>query len=206
MAALSTVLFDCGGVLVPDAYETILLHEEKGILRDYGLGLDELTARVRHVWDKYSVLPDAHEKEFWEDIGLALGVEIDPREVASVRQEVITVNRKALEALEQLREHQIAIGVVSNSTAFFYPYQAELLGLDMYVKPELVFLSHEAGITKSHGLIELAAKYVDPSKTLFIDDRPTNVKRGQEAGFRTIQYSMSSGISLAAVVWNSVFD
>lgn len=201
---LTTVLFDLGGVLTPDPYETILLHEEKGIGRNLDMSVSEVVSRVSHVWEKYSVLPGAQESDFWNEISAALGVRTDAGEIQVVRQEVVIANPDAIPAFELLRQHGISIGIISDNTAFFYPYQAQILSLGHYTDPSLLFLSQEKQMRKSNGLFALAASSIDPASTLIVDDRTPNLEKAAAAGFQTLLYELGQSLTLKDAVSQSL--
>jgi FMN phosphatase YigB (HAD superfamily) len=112
------------------------------------------------------------------------------------------VNPAASATLETLRKLRIRLGVVSDNTAFWYRKQAELIGLERHVDPDLVFLSYRFGVQKDLGggasLFEVALRRIDPTVTLVIDDRAHNVRRAHEYGFQVMRYSMEEEDSLLA--------
>ncbi|HSW37713.1 MAG TPA: HAD family hydrolase [Candidatus Saccharimonadales bacterium] len=196
---IKTVLFDLGNVLSHDGHETYLTHELYGLALSLGLPKKEVIQKVTHIFRKYAVQSEADESDFWDEISETLGIELSPKAIATVKQQITTTNPEAIAAFKLLREHGIKIGIISNSSPFFYDQQAEPLLLDKYAEPDLVFLSHKRGHLKSNGLFEVAAARLDPSSTFVIDDRPHNVEYAQKLGFHAATYSMESGDSLLAL-------
>lgn len=202
--SIKKVLFDIGGVLTPDPWETLLFHTEHGVIRESGIAVEEATAQIAHVWNTYAVLNQSEEVNFWKAASDALETHIDPAAVGAIRKSVLTPNAEHPSAFETLQQRNIDIGLISNNTAFFYAYQAELLSLHAHVDPTLVYLSHEKGIAKSDGLFELAAAQTSPNEVLVIDDRPGNISRASKCGFHTTHYHLDTGRSLVDIVTDTI--
>jgi FMN phosphatase YigB (HAD superfamily) len=201
---IRTVLFDLGNVLSHDGHETYLTHELYGL----ALGLDEpkevITQKVNHVFRKYAVMETASEADFWGEIADSLGVELNAGAVNEVKRQIDDTNPEAIKSFELLKSRGIAIGIVSNSSPFFYEPQTKPLHLDKYVDQNLLFLSHKRGVLKANGLFEIAASMVDPATTCVIEDRMKNVQYAQNLGFHAVHYAFDSGESLLAVVKKAV--
>jgi FMN phosphatase YigB (HAD superfamily) len=200
MSIIRTVLFDVGGVLSHDGHETYLSHDTHGIARHLGLPRQEVSKRTAPVFRKYAVLPRADEAEFWRDLGRALDTTFSDTAIRTAKQHIKDLNREAGTVFSYLRDKDVKVGIISNSTPFFYPVIARQLSLTSYVHRELCFLSHHEGCLKSNGLFEIAAAQVDPAQTFVIDDRPANVNYARKLGFKSAQYSLESGRSLLSLV------
>jgi FMN phosphatase YigB (HAD superfamily) len=186
---IKNVLFDIGGVLTPDPWETILLDEEHGLHKDAGAEV-ELAEKLTDVWSKYSHMPEAQEGDFWQEASVALGLEIDQEAVNEVTGKVVVADPQAVETFDFLQQQGVGVGIISNNTAFFWPVQRDALGLeDQDIDPSLIFLSHEEGRDKGGGLFETAAQVVDPKETLIIDDRQSNIDYAKFLGYQTMSYS-----------------
>lgn len=196
MCTIQTILFDVGGVLSHDGHETYLSHEKYGLARKLGIPNDEIFSRTVQVFRKYAVLPKASEAEFWKEIGDALGTRFSVVDIDTVKQQIQDVNKDTEATFELLHSRDIKIGIISNSTPFFYPTIASKLQFNKHVQPDLLFLSHVCGHLKSNGLFELAAASLNPAHTFILDDRPKNVVDARKLGFRSVQYSIESGMSL----------
>lgn len=178
MGETQVVLFDIGGVLTPDPYETIVRR----------LAPSADLSNTRGVWEKYAVLPRSDEANFWNEIGDALDTQLELDEITRVQHEIVVPNPEAAPTFEYLQARGVKIGVLSNNTAFFYPYQAALVGLEHVADPGLCFLSHQQKMTKRSGLIGYAAGKAGIENTLFIDDRDDNIQRARLIGLRAIPY------------------
>lgn len=197
---IKTVLFDLGNVLSHDGHETYLTDEIYGLALSLGEPKDVVTQKVNHVFRKYAVMSEASEADFWNEIADTLGIELSPEAIDAVKLQITSTNPEAIESFELLKEHGINIGIISNSSPFFYEPQAKPLMLDKYAEPSLLFLSHKRGVLKSSGLFEIAAETVDPATTCIIEDRLKNVEYAQNIGFHATHYALASGESLLAVV------
>lgn len=200
MSTIKTFLFDIGGVLSHDGHETYLSHPLHGIALDLGLSEPELFSRTVAVFRKYAVMPTADEAMFWEEIGAALGTSFTPDTLSAVKSNVCDINQETTAAFALLDSHNIKIGIISNSTPFFYPVISAIQPFKDYVQPELLYLSHVKGLLKSNGLFELAAKKLDPETTFVLDDRLKNVLYARKLGFQSEVYSMTTGASLLELV------
>ncbi len=197
---IKTVLFDLGNVLSHDGHETYLTDEMYGLALGLGEPKEIVTQKVNHIFRKYAVLSEASESEFWKEIADTLGIVLSSEAVEAVKQQITSTNPEAIESFELLKEHGINIGIISNSSPFFYEAQATPLRLNEYANPNLMFLSHKLGRLKSDGLFELTAETVEPASTYIIDDRPKNVEYAQRLGFQAVAYSFESGDSLLSLV------
>lgn len=200
MSSIKTFLFDIGGVLSHDGHETYLAHPLHGIALDLGLSEQELFSRTVAVFRKYAVMPTADEAMFWEEIGTALGTSFTPDAISAVKSNVCDINQETTAAFALLDSHNIKIGIISNSTPFFYPVMSAMLPFKDYVQPKLLYLSHVKGVLKSNGLFELATEKLDPSTTFVLDDRLKNVLYARKLGFQSAVYSMTTGASLLELV------
>ncbi|MEO8863154.1 MAG: HAD family hydrolase [Candidatus Saccharimonadales bacterium] len=195
-----TILFDIGGVLSHDGHETYLTDSVYGLLRKFDIPNQVIFEKTAPVFRKYAVLQEANELDFWDEISQALGVEITSKDIQTVKRRLDCTNHEAAAAFRLLKDRGIRIGIISNSTPFFYPQMARSLSLAEYTDSSFSFLSYEAGRLKSGGLFELAAAKAYPPKTFIIDDRLKNVTYAQNLGFTSEQYSITSGESLLALV------
>lgn len=199
--AENTVLFDIGGVLTHDGHETYLLHPQHGLVKS-GLTDEQVLSKTAPIFRKYAVLAKARESDFWSEISKALGISLRAADIQIVKNRLRYINDEAMAAFAFLREHNINIGVISNSVPFFYSSMSKQLSLSEHVDKDLFFLSHEEGLLKSGGLFEAAAAKLNPPQTFIIDDREKNVAFAKAVGFKASRYTNTDGSSLLKLVKN----
>ena len=198
MGSYRTILFDLGNVLFCDPWETLLLTPETGLADVHGWDRREVTHAGEKLWRKYSIIKSS-EADYWEDFKSLLGVEISHSEIQDASRHLLFPNPSATDILESATATGARIGIASNNTSFWFSLQWQLLHLQRFVDPELIFVSHELGVEKStpgEGILEIAKKYTDPRKTLFVDDRRGNLDRAKSIGYHTLRYSLSDGSAL----------
>ena len=189
------LMLDVGGVLFGDPWETLLLTPGTGLAAR--LGVDPAAAdRAGHaLWPRYAYRPRP-AAAYWADLSAALGVRIRPDLVAELEATLLRPSPDAAALLRLAAHRYTRIGLISDNTAFWYPWQAAELRLDDLLDPELVFLSYLYGTAKSDrpGLYDVAAGRVRAARALVIDDRPHNLERAGARGFRTACYAMPAPV------------
>lgn len=188
-----TLMLDVGGVLFGDPWETLLLTPGAGLADRLGLDREETARAGKALWPRYAHWARS-AGEYWAELGERLGVAIPPGLVAELESALLRPNPDAAALLRLAAARYRRIGLVSDNTAFWYPWQAAELRLDDVLDPGLVFLSYLRGVSKSDrpGLYEAVADHVRPRRTLVIDDRGHNLERARALGFRTARYAMPS--------------
>lgn len=201
-AQIGTVLFDLGGVLTPDPWQTLVLTPGRGLADRLGIDRGRAAAAAQRLWNRYVVQAHADEREYWRELGDAIGMSIPDRLVSALDSELLRPNREADALLASLAERHVRVGVVSDNTTFWYEKQARLIGLDRFVDSSLLFLSFRLGVTKGDvpGLFEIAAASVDPDVALVVDDREECVRRARMLGFEARHYSLEWNRSLAEAI------
>ena len=181
------ILFDIGGVLTPDPWETIICTPKRGLAARIGVPAERLSPHATAMWAKYAP-QQTEERAYWEELAKLSGVAIPADLATSVQDELIVANAGARDVLRKARELGIRIGIVSDNTTFWYRRQASLLGIEDLVDASLVFLSFEQGLrksTKHGGLYSQVARSVDAPNALVVDDRLENLTIARELGFQT---------------------
>lgn len=188
--AIDVVLFDLGGVLTPDWWETLILSPEAGLADVLELDRTAAEAAGKALWPSFDRRL-ATEAEYWEAFGGRVGRNIPKEAVEAAEGACLRANPNAAAVLAGLSEAGLRIGTISNNTAFWAPKQFALLGFAKSFDPGLVFLSHEAGAVKGKGnpdLFALAAGRTDPGRTLVIDDRTDNLTFAAKLGFQILHH------------------
>lgn len=202
--AVTTVLFDLGGVLTPDPWETVLFHPDLGLLRDSRVSVADAARSMAAVWTDHAERPDAIAASFWAGAQQVFHAQFTMADVSAVAQLAITANDEFGATTAALTSAGVRIGVISNNTPFFYEWQSDLLALPDVVDNSLSFLSHEQGISKGSGLFELAAERISAGETVVVEDRLGNIDRAERCGFRTLHFELASGESLQQAVSKAI--
>lgn len=191
--AADTLMLDVGGVLFGDPWETLLLTPGTGLADRLGLDRPAVGRAGAALWPRYAyrIRPAG---EYWAELAETLGVRIPPGLVAELEETLLRPGPDAAALLRQAAARYDRIGLISDNTAFWYPWQAAELRLDDILDPGLVFLSYLRGTGKTDrpGLYGIAAGHVEPRRTVVIDDRPHNLRRARALGFRTVHHAMST--------------
>ncbi|GLX93444.1 hypothetical protein [Herbidospora sp. NBRC 101105] len=202
---IDTVLFDVGGVLTVDPWQALWLTGGDGLADRLGLDHERVDAIGERLWPDYS-LRVRDEADYWRDFGRALGREIPAEVVAAAEHSTLRSDPAAGRAVGLLAGHGVTVGFISDNTSFWFPKQMRLIGEVAEIRPDHVFLSYLLGVSKQTpgtGLFELAARTLDPSRTLVVDDRAHNIGRAASAGFRTRFHALGGDIGLLDAVRES---
>jgi FMN phosphatase YigB (HAD superfamily) len=201
---VQTVLFDLGGVLACDPWQSLLLTPGRGLADRLGLKRAEVERVGEALWSSFSIRT-SREEVYWAELAELLRIDLPSPFIAELEDELLYANPVAPELLGQIRERGILIGVISDNTSFWFPKQAALVTLDHFVERDRVFVSYKLGMRKrdTPGLFEIAAQQVDKRTTLVVDDRTSNIDHAGLCGFRTLRYSMQdpdTSITVAQVI------
>jgi FMN phosphatase YigB (HAD superfamily) len=196
------VLFDLGGVLTSDPWQSLLLTPGAGIADQLGLDRYEVERVGELLWSRYSL--DVHpEDDYWRAFAECLSTKIPASVVERAELETLRTNTSASATFEMLDQKRVPWGYVTDNTSFWLPKQIRQLDGRVPVGPDLAYYSFDRGLSKTStptGLFELAAASLDPRTTLVVDDREKNIDRASLVGFRTLQYSMRGNQNLANAI------
>lgn len=171
--------------------QAVLFTPKKGLVDRLGLDWELAFQAMRPAYLKFNHTPISSEDDFWKAVGEEMGVDLPLELVYEIDKEIIVPNPQAREALDLVKSEGLKIGIISNNTDFWYKKVIETLNLNEYVDPNLVFVSHEYGVSKPVGLFKKALEVVNPKGSLFIDDRSDNIYVANYLGFAAMQYSMN---------------
>jgi len=185
-----TILFDIGGVLTPDPWETILLTPHTGAAALLGVPANAAQTAGESLWAPVVCDPDALEGDWWRALSAVLGLPPIPRawwEQVTARLLVPAPGATAL--LRAAHGAGVRIGIVSNNTAFWYPRQVQALSLGAVTDPGQISLSHADRVDKGHGLFDVAvarlsAAGLEPGRALMVEDRAGGAALARAAGLR----------------------
>ncbi|MBO0516336.1 HAD family hydrolase [Streptomyces beijiangensis] len=185
------ILFDIGGVLFCDPWETLVLTPGRGLADRLGVPMDVARAAGVRLWGRYSG-EVADESSYWADMGVEVGVTVPPELVREVECELLSPSPWAHELLAQAAATGAEFGIASNNTSFWFAKQSKKLGLSEWINEDLVFVSQELGVAKSEpgeGLFEIAAEQLRGRQVSLVEDRPENLRRAEGLGIRALDYS-----------------
>ncbi|WP_066375155.1 hypothetical protein [Herbidospora mongoliensis] len=204
-AQFDTVLFDVGGVLTVDPWQALWLTPGDGIADRLGLDHDQVDRVGEDLWPQYS-LRAREEADYWRDFGAALGRDIPADVVTAAEGSTLRTDPAASRVVSLLVSRQISVGFISDNTSFWFPKQMSLLGEVVRTWPTHRYLSYLLGVSKQStgtGLYEIAARSLDPSRTLVVDDRAHNIDRAASAGFQTRFYTLGGDSRLLDAIAES---
>jgi len=186
---MNAVLFDLGDVLFCDPWETLLLTERTGLADRLGLDREQVAETGRRLWHRFS-LRETDERDYWKALSRRLRLPVSPFLIRELEETLLGANPAAEAMLSAAASHRV--GVVCDTTTFWYAKQSARLRLDRWIDPDLVFLSCREGVSKGTGLFEHAARHLDPASTLVVENGPRDLSRAAATGFRTLAYSFSA--------------
>ena len=187
------LLFDLGGVLFCDPWETLLLTPARGLAARLGLPVADVARAARDLWQSYSVR-QSEEQQYWHELGKAIGQVFPESLVRDVERELWLPNPRAPQLIASGASTGAALGVASNNTSFWYAKQREILKIDEWAEPDLIFVSHELGVTKStpgKGLFEIIIEFLPAPTVTLVEDQSQNLSRAGRLGMHTIFYRFS---------------
>lgn len=190
MSKIDKVLFDIGGVLVPDAMQTVLFTPINGLVDRLGLDWERAYVAMTPAYRQFNHEPMSKEEDFWKAFGKEYGTDVSYDLVEEIDRELVIIDPQVSSVMSYLKDGGYSIGVISNNTDFWYSKHAKDMEFDQFVDPNLVFLSHTHGASKPVGLFKHVLEVVDPEECLFIDDRSDNIYIANYLGFATMHYSL----------------
>lgn len=199
MEQFDNIIFDYGGVIINiDTFKTINEFAEISGKDPLALYQDSL---------KYSVFPDFEkglisEIEFVEGVRELLGADIgDQQIIEGWNAMILDIPAKRIELLKQLSANK-NIFLLSNTNSIHLTRVGvevrKVMNQDL-IDPlfNKAYYSHLMGMRKPDSEIYdfvISENELDPSKTLFLDDNPDNLKGAEKLGIQTIQVTEEHGI------------
>lgn len=207
LGQIKTILLDVGGVFTPDPWEALWLTETDGLADSLGIDPYLVREAATQLFND-SATGHRTEDQYWEECSRLLGIQVPRQLVFDIETRLVSLNPHLLPFLRECAGKGITLGIISNNTAFWFPKQlnAEIVQL---LNPDAIFLSHEKGVTKRPGkvsLFSLAAAQFEPSHTLVIDDRQSNIEIAREWGFHTMLYNCGGLINDRGYYQSPVFE
>ncbi|MER5885325.1 hypothetical protein ABT160_15965 [Streptomyces sp. NPDC001941] len=191
MSAADVILFDLGGVLFCDPWETLLLTPGRGLADRLGVPRADAAAAGTLLWPEYSVTR-RQEADYWAELSKELGTALPAPLVEEVERELLRPSPWAPRLLATAAATGAVLGIASNNTSFWYAKQFARLGLGEWIDPGLVFVSQDLGVGKGdpgRGLLEIAAEALTGRRTALVEDREPNLRRAASLGLAALPYA-----------------
>lgn len=175
---ITTILFDCFGVLYPDTYWT-MAHEFLG---------DSIDQHEQALHDLVKAVDLGHitREELWNQFAELVGVRRD--EVYARLDTFGGIDMRLLNFIEE-RKDRYAFGMISNVGRGFLDRMFTDKPAEYYF--DTIILSSDVGLVKPDKRIYLLAAdklNVKPQSCVFIDDLSQNVEGAIQAGMHGLQY------------------
>ena len=191
-----------------DVWEHLFLDENRGLTAIYDLPKEKLEVVGKELWEKFAYIratPERSwqtiEKEYWADFLAKFESEFSGRQIPSIEQ-LIEFSKKFIKPvnepdtlllLERLAARKIALAICSNNNEFWFARQMEVSGFEKFFLPQNIMLSCRIGVSKSHpsgamfkGILDMLG--LPSEKTLFVDDRQSNVDKAREFGIHSVLF------------------
>ena len=204
---VDAVLFDMGGVLTVDIWETVFFEPNHGIVQHFELDPQEAEKVGSRTWSEFSLTPSHDlwvydqelESKFWEKIIKQLGIDINTQEMIEYAHTVIKPNSAAMKMLSQLSSIDLVLGLATNNTPFWFCLQWEKLGLERYLERRNAFVSCNLGLLKEAPggqFFKVCCERMDmnPSAVVLIDDREQSIMAAESIGIRGLRYNYGAKI------------
>lgn len=182
MTQIKLVLFDLLGVLIEDSFISLFkfISKEKGVdyisfMEDNRFDLDEL------------MKGNLTEKEFYTKLIQKYELHEDLDFLLEKLKTGFAKIEESFEILEELKEKNVRMAVLSNMSGDFIEFEKELIQSERFF--EKVFFSAQIGCKKpqkeafEYALNNLNLK---PEEIVFVDDKEKNTKVADFLGFKTI--------------------
>ncbi len=201
---IKAVIFDIGGVLTNDVWESMLLEKEAGFVVADDFDREKIQGVGGELWEAFAYrnLDEKDgwkilEREYWlkasERLPLALSVD----ECIARTDDFIEPLPGMIQLLGQLKKKGLGLAICSNNTEYWFERQAQKLRLGEYFDADKLALSSRVGVSKSSPNFEMfetavTALNVKPQECIFIDDRANNVERALQFGIVGILFPSHS--------------
>jgi HAD superfamily hydrolase (TIGR01509 family) len=201
---VKAVIFDVGGVLAYDVWETFLVGSEVGVASTLGLDAHEARKVGQELWHQFAYSPTQSEdgwrkleKEYWDLFIERFHLSQSADYFVSLTDRFIRPVEGMTLLLESLRANGIKLAICSDNTEFWFRRQMDTLGLEKFFKPDYTIVSCRIGASKSSPGFEMfeavvAALNIDKKDCVLIDDRSEAILQGVEFGLAGIIFPSHS--------------
>lgn len=203
---METIVFDIGGVIFPDIWETIFL-KKNGLLKKFDI--DNLESRniLEALWKAYAIIPAKNgnwkeiEYQYWKDVLTQLNINISTDECIQYSVPFIKpyylVEKRIIELLNDKKK----VLICSNQTVFWFERQLAVSEVLKRIPRSQMVLSFECGLTKDENPFEIFNLVKEKAEeaineVLYIDDRLKNIHYAEKFGFIAKKYSYTNEQSI----------
>ena len=176
MGKIKAIIFDCFGVLYPDASWVFYRRHESAFR-----GNDEFLATINEEID----LGKINQAHFFDK--LAQKINIPAVDIKAEMDQILIVNKPLVKLIETLKQ-QYKVAMLSNTG----PGELDIMERDGIADLfDVIIASYKVGITKPNpGIFQKAIDIlaVKANECLFIDDRLVNIEAAEKVGMATIHY------------------
>jgi hypothetical protein len=186
---LRSISLDIGGVLTGDVWETLVLDDSCGIAVQLNLDRARAAEACGRLWREFCVR-DCEEEQYWDAFQRATGKR-PTKEQIQLAEAQIWVDSSLGALVSFCKVHSICLSICSETTPFWFEKQKKWLPALNLIDREEQLLSFEEGLYKTgegRTLFTALAAIHEPTSTIVIDDRPTNLQSAASLGFDIMKY------------------
>ncbi len=200
---IKSIVFDIGGVLANDIWETMFTDPNNGLAQHFGLESKAVHKFGYGLWEDYAYLGasceeeiDVLEEDYWQRFMDEFGVS-ESLDFFKEKTCEFIIPVKGMMALVHDLHPNYELGICSNNSEFFHKKLAEVLGFYKYFDQKKEILSTQIGSSKTSSNYEMfraldEALDAPKENVLFVDDRQKNIERAIEFGFNAILFPQAS--------------
>jgi len=197
---IKAIIFDIGGVITNDLWETLYFNGDSSILKNKNILKYDLEIVGKQLWQEYSLIntdSEKLEKKYWHDFNKITGLNLDIKYMESLAEKSIYEIKGAYEVIKKLLDEKFNVGICSDNTVFWFEKQLKVLKILKLIRSDFYVLSYKCNSKKSdsnHKMYsEIINKFqVNKAEILFIDDRVENIESAIQFGFSAILFPSHS--------------
>ncbi len=192
------LIFDIGGVLSFDIWESTLLDRELGLAFQYNLDPEDVFQTGLETWQEVAYKSvhrelswQAMEIDYWQRLSHRIGLNLSTNELIDASLSFIKPLPGMKELLLKLVMFEYPMIFCSNNSEFWYHRQCAHLELEQLIPASHHVLSSRVGQSKSDSGQLMFKKCIEildmpAHQCVFIDDRQCNIDAALAFGFNPI--------------------